>query len=655
MNGEAEQKPEARRLRELAETKFRDSNLKSALKYAKRAHRLDPNLDGAAEILTSLQILRVAAGSPDEWYGILQVEPFAHINTIKKQYKKLALLLHPDKNPYAGSEEAFKLVNEAFRFLSDKVRRKEYDLKLRIRIQDEKIGDADAEVATESETFWTACSTCQLLHQFEKRYVGYNLVCPSCRKSFKAVEVVHNEPEIVENGHMVRGRRLRNLSSRQNSGSFQGLEPPSSRKKMSTTQSKRNSSVKKTSSEKEKGMEMNGKAVSVEDELRNGDLEEEHDSDDEIWSRRRLRSGSMRKKMSSVDEVLERSKLKPVKMEEEMMTLAELQSQVIRKARKEKMKLKLKEEEEAEERENKRKKGIEDGDDNDDDERLTLKEMEGLLRIRRQEASKRAGFPRNEKQRNLKKDVNLEIKKQGSSCDLDMMVEDSDFYDFDKDRMERSLKKGQVWAIYDDDDGMPRHYGLIEAVTVNPFEVKMSWLDVQNNGEERLLSWEKLGFHVSCGRFKVSKKTTIDSLNIFSHVVDCERAAKEVYRIYPKKGSVWALYKEQEALDAEKKRNVSSTKKRTYDIAVFLTTYSEMHGLSMAYLEKVDGYKTIFKRREIGYHAIRWFGKDDIQLFSHQIPARKLSVDEELGHLKDCWELDPASLPSDLVTTCKSR
>lgn len=643
MSGEAEQKLEARRLRELAEKKFRDSNLKSALKYAKRAHRRDPNLDGAAEILTSLQILRVAADSPDDWYRILQVEPFAHINTIKKQYKKLALLLHPDKNPYFGSEEAFKLVGEAFHFFSDKVRRKEYDLKLRIRIQDEKIGDADVE----SETFWTACSTCRLLHQFEKRYVGHNLVCPNCRKSFKAVEVVYDEPEIREIGVMVRGRRLRNLSSRQNSGSFKGLK-----ESVNTNQLKRNTTVSKTNGEKKKGLELNGKAGSIEGEVRNGNLEGV-DNDDEICIRR-LRSGSLRKKMSSVGEVLERSKLKPVKMEEEMMTLAELQSQVIQKARKEKMKLKLKEEEEAEERENKRKKGVEENDD--DDERLTLKEMEGLLRIRRQGASKRPGFLENAQQKNSKKNVNLETQKQEASCngvDLDMMVvEDSDFYDFDKDRMERSFKKGQVWAIYDDDDGMPRHYGLIEEVTVNPFEVKMSWLDVQNNGDERLLCWEKMGFHVSCGRFKVTKKTTIHSLNIFSHVVDCERAAKEVYRIYPKKGSVWALYKEEgEGLDAEKRRNLLSKGKRTYDIAVFLTTYSEMHGLSMAYLEKVDGYKTIFKRKEIGYHAIRWFEKDNIQLFSHQIPARKLSIDEALGHLKDCWELDPASLPSDLLTT----
>ncbi|KAF2289466.1 hypothetical protein GH714_036390 [Hevea brasiliensis] len=193
-----------------------------------------------------------------------------------------------------------------------------------------------------------------------------------------------------------------------------------------------------------------------------------------------------------------------------------------------------------------------------------------------------------------RKSVNLEIERHRGlrSGDLEIMaVEDSDFYDFDRDRVERSFKKGQVWAIYDD-DRMPRHYGLIdEVVSVNPFEEDNHQL-----------------------------------LNIFSHIVDCERAAREVYRIYPKKGSVWALYNEVDLCMEE--RNPCARDKQCYEIVVFLTTYSEMHGLSMAYLEKVDGFNTVFKRREVGCHAIRWLEKDDVRLLSHQVPARKLSGDE---------------------------
>ena len=229
-----------------------------------------------------------------------------------------------------------------------------------------------------------------------------------------------------------------------------------------------------------------------------------------------------------------------------------------------------------------------------------------------------------------------------------MEVVDSDFYDFDKDRVERSFKKGQVWAVYDDDDGMPRSYALIdEVVSVKPFEVRISWLDLQNSGGEKIIGWEKKGFHISCGRFKVARKTSIHSVNIFSHVVDCERATREVYLIYPKKGSVWALY--DEAASGVEGRNVAVQSKRRYDIVVFFTSYSEITGLSMAYLVKVKGYKTVFKRKEVGSHAIRFLERDDFWSISHQVPARKISGIETPELLRDSWELDPASLPADLL------
>ncbi|KAL0408020.1 UNVERIFIED_CONTAM: Chaperone protein DnaJ 1 [Sesamum radiatum] len=191
---------EALRLKTLAEEKYTSGNLKSAVKYAKRAHKLHPSLDGLTEMLTAFKILRTAAkpgsgissgaqNSTPDYYKILQVEPFSHINTIKKQYKKLALALHPDKNPFVASEEAFKLVGEASRVLSDKIRRKEYDLRLRIAMQSKAAEEVGLGMEGSAETFWTACSTCRLLHQFERKYLGHNLMCPRCRKTFKATEV----------------------------------------------------------------------------------------------------------------------------------------------------------------------------------------------------------------------------------------------------------------------------------------------------------------------------------------------------------------------------------------------------------------------------------------------------------------------------------
>lgn len=451
-------------------------------------------------------------------------------------------------------------------------------MKLRIAIQAAATAEGGGGDLAVGDTFWTACSTCRLLHQFERKYLGHNLMCPSCKKSFKAVEVEDcvgmDEKDIVQTRVSARIRMRGELKQKM-------------------------SSVGEIL-ERSRSVNVNANGNS-----RGGGVLVEGLKSKKVVRLRDVKDGAER---GSGVKVNERSKRKRVETGEEKMTLAEMQMLAKRKANDEKLKSKLK-----------------------DKDKDIVKGTSGGR------AGLKSGDSRTERRRESK-DGDLEI----------MAVEDSDFYDFDKGRVERSFKKGQIWAIYDDDDGMPRHYGLIDkVVSTHPFEVVMSWLDLQSNGDEGLACWEKRGFHVSCGRFKVSQKTSVKALNVFSHLMDCEKAAREVYRIYPKKGSVWALYNEN-ALDAEG-RNLLVKDKRCYDIVVFLTSYSEMHGLSMAYLEKVAGFKTVFKRKEIGYHAIRWLEKDDVHLFSHQIPARKLSGEEAPDLSKDCWELDPASLPPELL------
>ena len=63
-----------------------------------------------------------------DYYDILGIEKTADEAQIKKAYRKLAIKFHPDKNKAKNAEEAFKKVNQAFSVLSDKNKRKNYDM-----------------------------------------------------------------------------------------------------------------------------------------------------------------------------------------------------------------------------------------------------------------------------------------------------------------------------------------------------------------------------------------------------------------------------------------------------------------------------------------------------------------------------------------------
>ena len=65
-----------------------------------------------------------------DYYKILEVSGNADILKIKKQYRKLAMKYHPDRN--AGDERAakkFREITEAYEVLSNGEKRKEYDYK----------------------------------------------------------------------------------------------------------------------------------------------------------------------------------------------------------------------------------------------------------------------------------------------------------------------------------------------------------------------------------------------------------------------------------------------------------------------------------------------------------------------------------------------
>lgn len=62
-----------------------------------------------------------------DYYKILNVSPGASESDIKKSYRKLALIYHPDKNPSPEASDSFKQISEAYTVLSNSQKRKEYD------------------------------------------------------------------------------------------------------------------------------------------------------------------------------------------------------------------------------------------------------------------------------------------------------------------------------------------------------------------------------------------------------------------------------------------------------------------------------------------------------------------------------------------------
>lgn len=66
-----------------------------------------------------------------DYYNILKVNRNASDEDLKKAYRRLAMIWHPDKNPTSNKQEAeakFKSISEAYDVLSDPQKRQIYDL-----------------------------------------------------------------------------------------------------------------------------------------------------------------------------------------------------------------------------------------------------------------------------------------------------------------------------------------------------------------------------------------------------------------------------------------------------------------------------------------------------------------------------------------------
>lgn len=84
-----------------------DKCFTGALKIAMKAQHVDPDLENISQIIMVRDVHCFAEtkdyGGEKDWYSILKFERTADELLIEKQFRKLALLLHPDENRFSGA------------------------------------------------------------------------------------------------------------------------------------------------------------------------------------------------------------------------------------------------------------------------------------------------------------------------------------------------------------------------------------------------------------------------------------------------------------------------------------------------------------------------------------------------------------------------
>ncbi|XP_041639449.1 dnaJ homolog subfamily B member 9-like [Cheilinus undulatus] len=79
------------------------------------------------QLSLSVILTTAAPETSRNYYNILNVEPTASDSQIRKAFRRLAVKYHPDKNKSTDAEKTFREIAEAYKVLSDKEQRRQYD------------------------------------------------------------------------------------------------------------------------------------------------------------------------------------------------------------------------------------------------------------------------------------------------------------------------------------------------------------------------------------------------------------------------------------------------------------------------------------------------------------------------------------------------
>ncbi|WCJ19063.1 DNAJ heat shock N-terminal domain-containing protein [Euphorbia peplus] len=712
-------KDEALKAKEIAEKKFFAKDLAGARRFALKAQSLYPGLEGIPQMVATLDVYISAedkVGGEADWYRILGVDPNADDEAVRKQYRKLALMLHPDKNKSVGADGAFKFISEAWSMLSDKSRRFMYDQKRRNTFVPAKFSTPAAAAAAASSskapgptgpfnftkptakapkstprtnqssttassqkskpnTFWTVCHRCNMQYEYLRVYLNHDLLCPNCHEPFLAIETApppSNAPKSSttwnfsqqrqnSNNHHAAGKNA--SSSRANnvnpptsgSAGFQGPDSfgqknyqwaPFSGQGAASSVAQA-ATVVQQAYEKVKRDREEAQAATKKQEVLKRKYVSKKTATSGVKKRRSAEdAGQANGGSNTTNQTAPEGKAsnrdfsgtvrvngmtRPSANRE--VSLVGMQTILMEKAKTE-IRHKISEW------------------SSDNETRTAV--INGMCNTNETDGGEKSQVTveicNQKKSANLQdtKDVKVPSDTSGEIANLGTLIDvpDPDFQNFDKDRTEKCFEENQVWAAYDGKDGMPRLYGVIHSISsLNPFKMKIRWLNSRTNTELGPMNWIGSGFTKTCGEFRLGKYETYDSLNTFSHKVRWTKGARGAFCIYPKKGDVWALYRN---WSPDWNELTPEEVVYKYDMVEVLEDYNDKEGVTTAPLVKVAGFKTVF-HQHLDPREIRCIPREEMFRFSHQVPSYLLTGQEGENAPKGCRELDPAATPVDLL------
>ncbi|KAJ8619572.1 hypothetical protein MRB53_028101 [Persea americana] len=719
-------KEEAIRAKDIAEKKMQSKDFVGARKIALKAQQLFPELENISQMLTVCNVhcssVVKVAGSELDWYGILQVEQTADEASIKKQYRKLALLLHPDKNNFAGAEAAFKLIGEANRVLTDQSKRSLYDMKRAVNtrttgarqapphmnknsharkqpnIQNKFPNDAASQFPglsqqqTQPLTFWTVCPFCGIRYQYYQSVMNRALRCQNCQKPFIAYAInaqgtqagansgqywnpsgIPQQKEVPgqsapKAGHQVtagnstfcsvsQSATMPESSKAESRSEFGGRSQSRVAEKRAKSQEEKPEEVRKRAQGRKRGRKMIIEEESSESCDTDSSDEDEASAADDIPASQTVettnnryprRSTRQKQQVTYNEDGSDDDFANPPSSKRSRRGGVSGESDDQRQNKEESKEEYADQTTEAasvrpifeDKKKDKYKGNIPSGESLPNGNGLSEKNGKKQAEVGRKVENLKDAYSSDEDFA-----LNSEYKTQSNS--ESMTYAEPEFTDFDKDRTESQFAADQIWAAYDTNGCMPRFYARVKRIISEQSKLDVIWLEpCPDPGNQDEVDWVEEELPFACGNFKNGSKGEVDFCS-FSYLVSCDKGRdRGSYKIYPRKGDIWALFKDWNikwSSDPDMHREYFK-----YEVVQVLSDYDEQNGLKVARMVKLKGFISLF-------HPTRNKEKDSFQIppcellrFSHRIPSCRMTGKERVDVPEGSYELDPASLPTDV-------